>query len=127
MIFRFGTRSELNLEGVHTDLVAVCRRALELTQIDFMIVDGLRTEKEQIAYVASGASMTKRSRHLTGHAIDFAAFQGGKISWQAELYPPIVEAFKTASLVLKTPIICGIDWKSFPDLGHIELDRRKYP
>jgi peptidoglycan L-alanyl-D-glutamate endopeptidase CwlK len=125
--FTFGQRSEFNLEGVHHDLVAIARRALQITAVDFMVVDGLRTLKEQKVVFETGASETMNSRHLTGHAIDVAAFVGGKISWQHELYEQIADAFKTAALELKIPLIWGGDWKHPVDGGHFELDRRKYP
>lgn len=127
MSFKFSHRSIDNLKGVHPDLVAVVWRALELTSVDFVVIDGLRSEAEHKANVAAGRSWTKRSRHQDGKAIDFAAFVEGKITWDAVYYGPIVDAFKEASDELGIPIICGADWKITPDLGHIELDRRAYP
>lgn len=38
--FVFSTRSEKNMQGVHPDLVKVTRRALELTDVDFMVIEG---------------------------------------------------------------------------------------
>ena len=58
MTFTFGKRSEAELKGVHPDLVAVVRRALELTPIDFGVHDGLRTKEEQAEYFRTGASKT---------------------------------------------------------------------
>ncbi len=130
-MFKFGGRSEKELAGVHPDLVAVCRRALKLSKIDFGILDGLRTPEEQARYVAEGRSWTKNSRHLTGHAIDFGvyvngAYVNGDTSDELKLYAQAADAFAVAALELKVPIIRGIDWKQ-KDGGHIELDRRKYP
>ena len=87
----------------------------------------MRTIEEQRILVAKGKSKTMDSRHLTGHAIDVAAWMNGAISWDFGLYEKITDAFDMAAGRLKTPIICGIDWPSFVDAGHIELDRRRYP
>lgn len=60
--FRFSRRSEKNLEGVKPQLVAVVRRALELTEVDFGITEGLRTKERQKQLVAEGKSQTMNSR-----------------------------------------------------------------
>lgn len=131
MMFKFGERSEKNLIGVHPDLIAVCRRALQITYVDFMITDGLRTPEEQAILIKKGKSWTMDSRHITGHAIDVAAIVRGAVSWDYELYEKIAEAFKSASLELKIPIKWGGDFisnkgKPRRDGPHFELDRRKY-
>ena len=61
--FRFSRRSEKNLEGVKPQLVAVVRRALELTEVDFGITEGLRSKYRQKQLVAEGKSQTMNSRH----------------------------------------------------------------
>ncbi|MCP9270530.1 M15 family peptidase, partial [Xenorhabdus sp. XENO-1] len=45
--FKFSQRSENNLKGVHPDLVAVVRRALALSPVDFTVIEGLRTLERQ--------------------------------------------------------------------------------
>lgn len=127
MTFCFSKRSLKNLEGVHHDLVEVAHLALSMSPIDFVVIDGVRSIEEQRILVAKGKSKTMDSRHLTGHAIDVAAWINGKISWDFGLYESITDAFDMAAGRLKTPIVCGIDWPSFVDAGHIELDRRRYP
>lgn len=127
MTFRFSSRSLRNLEGVHPDLVAVAHRALQLTEVDFLITEGLRTREKQIELVRAGASRTTRSRHLTGHAIDVAAWAAGEVRWDWPLYTEISRAFKQAAAELKVPIVWGGDWKSFRDGPHYELSRTEYP
>lgn len=63
--FIFGKASESNLIGVHPDLVKVVRRALEITPIDFKVIEGCRTVERQRELVKDGASQTMNSRHLT--------------------------------------------------------------
>lgn len=127
MTFRFSSRSLRNLEGVHPDLVAVAHRALQVTEIDFLVTEGLRTREKQIELVRTGASRTTRSRHLTGHAIDVAAWVAGEVRWDWPLYEELSRAFKRAAFELKVPIVWGGDWKSFRDGPHYELSRTEYP
>ena len=127
MTFRFSSRSLRNMEGVHPDLVAVAHRALEITEIDFLVTEGLRTREKQIELVRAGASRTTRSRHLTGHAIDIAAWVAGGVRWDWPLYEELSRAFKQAAAELKVPIVWGGDWKSFRDGPHYELSRTEYP
>ena len=127
MTFRFSSRSLRNLEGVHPDLVAVAHRALQLTEVDFLVTEGLRTQEKQIELVRAGASRTTRSRHLTGHAIDVAAWVAGGVRWDWPLYEELSRAFKQAAAELNVPIVWGGDWKSFRDGPHYELSRAEYP
>jgi peptidoglycan L-alanyl-D-glutamate endopeptidase CwlK len=126
MSFRFSARSLRNLQGVHPDLVRVVHRALELTPTDFVVTEGLRTVKRQAELVQAGASRTMNSRHITGHAIDFAPLVAGKVRWDWPLFPPIVKAFKEAATEKGVAIVAGADWVKFRDGPHIELDRRVY-
>ena len=122
----FSKVSEENLKGVHPDLVKVMREAIKDTPIDFRIIDGLRTLEEQKKFVASGASMTLRSRHLTGKAVDVMALVGGKGRWETSLYVQIGEHVKRVANRLDIQVTWGGEWHSFPDWGHFELNVKKY-
>lgn len=125
--FKLSTRSKDKLIGVHHRLIAVVERAIEITEIDFAVIEGVRTMEKQLEYVRSGASQTLASRHLTGHAVDLAAFVGSELRWDWPLYAKIAAAMKQAAKELSIPIVWGGDWKKFPDGPHFELDRRNYP
>jgi peptidoglycan L-alanyl-D-glutamate endopeptidase CwlK len=127
MAFKFSARSLKSLQGVHPDLVRICHRALELTPIDFVVIEGLRTVERQKQLVAAGASRTMNSRHITGHAIDFVPMVNGGIRWDWPLFPPVATAFKQAAAEFGTPIVWGGDWVKFRDGPHVELDRQVYP
>jgi peptidoglycan LD-endopeptidase CwlK len=127
MAFRFSARSRSRMQGVHPDLIRVAERAIVLTEVDFMITEGLRTPARQAELVKAGASRTLNSRHLTGHAIDVAAMIGSEVRWDWPLYPRIAKAFKQASKELAIPIIWGGDWPRLRDGPHFELDRKVYP
>lgn len=124
--FKLSKRSLSKLEGVHRDLVIVVCRAIQLTEVDFVVTEGMRTTARQAELVARGASTTMNSRHLTGHAVDLAAWVG-EVRWDWPLYHRIALAMKTAAKELDIPIVWGGDWKTFKDGPHFELDRRYYP
>lgn len=123
MAFNLSERSLSRLRGVDPRLVAVVHRAIELTPIDFIVTEGLRTRERQRELVNAGASRTMNSRHITGDAVDVAAYVAGEVRWDWPLYPKIASAFKAAALELNTPITWGGDWPRFRDGPHFELKR----
>lgn len=125
MTYKLSKRSLDNLAGIHPDLVAVIHRAIEITPVDFMVIEGLRTVARQKELFAAGATRTMNSRHLTGHAVDLAAWVGG-IRWDWPLYDAIAVAVKKAAKELNVPITWGGDWTTFRDGPHFELDRVVY-
>lgn len=117
--FKLSQRSRGHLVGVHSDMVNVVSRAIELTPIDFGITEGLRTVERQKKLVASGASKTMNSRHITGHAVDVAAYIGSTVRWDWGLYVQIAEAFQKAAQELNIPVVWGGCWmviNRVPDL-----------
>lgn len=127
MKWSFSPKSEQRLGGVHADLVRVVRHALELSDVDFAVVEGLRTVERQRELYRNGASRTMNSRHLTGHAVDLAPFIAGEIRWDWPPFHQIAKAMKQAAKEYDVPIVWGGDWVSFRDGPHFELDRSKYP
>lgn len=125
--FVLSARSVQRLSGLHADLVAVVHRALPLSPVDFMVLEGLRTRERQKELVASGASKTMRSRHLTGHAVDLGAIVGGRLRWDWPLYPRIADAMKAAALELNVALEWGGDWAGFRDGPHFQLSWQAYP
>lgn len=108
--FKLGKRSRKELEGVHSDLVAVVERAIELTVQDFAIHDGIRTLDEQKRLVERGASTTLKSRHITGHAVDLVPYINGKLRWEWEPIYVIAEAVRFAAIEQGIPIRWGGAW-----------------
>jgi peptidoglycan L-alanyl-D-glutamate endopeptidase CwlK len=127
MAFVFSKKSKDRLSGVHDDLVTVVNRALELSEIDFAVLEGVRSTARQEQLVRAGASQTMRSRHLTGHAVDLGAIVGGTVRWDWALYYKIADAMKAASAELNIPIEWGGDWVSFKDGPHFQLPWEDYP
>lgn len=125
--YQLSGRSITKLQGVHPDLVRVVRRALELSEVDFVVVEGRRSEARQRELVKAGASQTMDSRHLTGHAVDLAPYIAGQIRWDWPPFYKIADAMKAAAKELGVALIWGGDWTSFKDGPHFQLDRRTYP
>jgi len=130
--YRFSERSYRNLQQVRPQLVAVATLALDhLGRVggpDFVVTDGVRSIDDQRRLMAEGKSQTMDSRHLTGHAIDIAAFTPDyKVTWDPEPYREIAAAFKRAADRLGVEIVWGGDWEEFVDMPHFALSREQYP
>ena len=126
-MFTLSPRSYKRLEGVHPDLVRVVERAIGVTDVDFVVLEGLRTLTRQKQLLAAGASKTLNSRHITGHAVDLGAWVGKEVRWDWPLYHKIATAMKQAATEQHVGIVWGGDWRTFKDGPHFELDRRTYP
>jgi len=125
--FALNDASKKRLKGIHPDLVKVVEHAIRISTIQFQVGEGLRTAARQKELMASGATQTLNSRHLTGHAVDLFAYPDGKLSWDWKYYYQIEEAVKQAAKELKVSIEWGGDWKSFKDGPHWQLPWNKYP
>lgn len=152
--FKLGAKSLRELEGVHVELVAVVKRAIELTVQDFAVHDGRRTLKEQQEMVAKGVSQTLDSRHLSGHAVDLVPYVNGQLRWEWDPIYRIADAVRMAANELGTPLRWGGAWdidftasaeppddlvadytarrkaagkKAFIDGPHFELPKDRYP
>jgi peptidoglycan LD-endopeptidase CwlK len=125
---KFSARSLKNLNGIHPDLRRVMDRALQDSPLDFIVIEGLRTEARQRQLVAQGASKTMNSRHLTGHAVDLLPIgPNGKGAFDWPLYDRLGPAVKEAAAKEGVQIVWGGDWTSFRDGPHFELNRTVYP
>lgn len=111
--YKFSQRSENNLKGVHPALVKVIRRALEITPVDFIVIEGLRTQARQKELVVTGKSQTMNSRHLTGHAVDIIPVN---TTWKIEEFHPLLKAVKQAADEQGLKLRFGINWKNDPSL-----------
>ncbi|MGY5801839.1 M15 family metallopeptidase [Rhizobium sp. LEGMi12c] len=132
MTYSLSARSNSRLIGVHPDLVRVIRRAIQITEVDFTVLEGVRDIGRQKELVASGASTTMNSRHLKagngyGHAVDLAPVVNGAVSWDWPLYHKIATAMKRAAKELGVAIEWGGDWKTFKDGPHWQLQWKQYP
>jgi len=110
MSFNLSQRSLNKMRGVDETLVAVVKRAIELTKIDFGVIYGMRTEEEQEKLVAAGKSQTMKSKHLVGRAVDLMAYVDGKGCWELNVYDDLCDAMKEAAKELGVAIKWGASW-----------------
>jgi peptidoglycan L-alanyl-D-glutamate endopeptidase CwlK len=154
-MFNLSKRSLKTLIGVHPDLVKVVHRAIEITEVDFLVGCGVRSLATQRKYVREGKSKTMNSRHLKAsngysHAVDLWMWKDGGISWDTSgaedrytisnkddytNYQEIGTSVISAGRELGIPIRWGADWDgdgqhtdhSFIDFVHFELPESQYP
>ena len=124
MSFQLSEKSLRRLDGVHPDLVKVVKRAIEITQIDFVVIEGLRTKARQAYLLDAGKSRTMNSYHLTGHAVDIAPIIDGKTSWDWKYFHPLADAMKQAAKELHVELTWGGDWENFRDGPHFQVSRK---
>ncbi|EMQ3398952.1 M15 family metallopeptidase [Yersinia enterocolitica] len=130
--FRFSQRSEGNLKGVNSDLVRVVRRALELSTIDFIVIEGVRTLARQEQLYAQGrttagkiVTWTMKSKHIDGNAVDLLPVTG----WDnLASFKAVSKAMFQAASELGVKITWGADWngngiqeKGETDSPHFEI------
>ncbi|WP_319495994.1 M15 family metallopeptidase [uncultured Cohaesibacter sp.] len=133
--FILSARDERLLIGVHPDLVKVIRRAAEISPVRFRVTEGTRTLSKQRQLVASGASKTMNSRHITGHAVDLTPLidlnHDGKFSTKELYHWPsyykLAPYLKQAAKDVGVSIEWGGDWRTFKDGPHWQLPWKKYP
>jgi len=127
MTYELSKRSKDRLSGVHPDLVRVVEKAISISDIDFTVLEGVRSIARQEQLVKSGASQTMRSRHITGHAVDLGAYVAGQVRWDWPLYHKLADTMKKAAAECNVPIEWGGDWTSFKDGPHFQLPHKEYP
>ena len=110
MSFKLSQRSIDNLDGVKKDLVDVVKRAIEITEIDFGVTEGLRTVEKQRELFEKGASQTMASKHITGDAVDLVAYIGPKVCWELNVYDDIADAMRQAAEELNVELRWGAAW-----------------
>ncbi|KEY58490.1 M15 family metallopeptidase [Serratia sp. DD3] len=130
--FRLGQRSESNLVGVNPELVKVVRRAIEITPVDFTVIEGVRTKARQQELWDQGrtkpgkiVTWTMRSKHIEGKAVDLLPVTG----WDnLESFKSVSKAMFQAANELGVKIVWGADWngnsvqeKGENDSPHFEL------
>lgn len=107
---KFSKNSENNLKDVHNDLCKVMREALKQSPVDFGISEGVRNQKRQLELLAAGKSLTSKSRHLTGHAVDIFAIINDTVSWDFKHYQSIANVVLDVAEKLSVDIEWGGNW-----------------
>lgn len=116
MTFALSERSLIKLRGVDDRLVQVVRRAIEITTVDFGVVEGVRTPERQIELFNKGASQIREGgTHVQGKAVDLMAYLDDRASWELNLYDNIADAMKQAAIEKNVAVRWGAAW-NVPDI-----------
>ncbi|MDR1921532.1 MAG: M15 family metallopeptidase [Candidatus Adiutrix sp.] len=133
MGFKLSLSSRGRLADVHPDLTRVVERAIEITDVDFRVAEGLRSLERQKLNVKNGVSKTLHSKHLRqpdgyAHAVDLYPLDAdGKLvldwgsPWPGRPWAGVNWAMKTAARELDIAIVWVGDWPKFRDGPHYEL------
>lgn len=118
--FTLSDRSTKNLVGVNDELVKVVKRALELSPVDFTVIEGLRTKERQAELMKQGFTRTLNSRHIVGEAVDIVPLP---VNWNnPKPFHLVADAMKKAAAELGVKITWGGDWRTFKDLPHYQIE-----
>ena len=138
MTFKLSKRSFDRLIGVNEKMVSVVKRAIEISEVDFMVVEGIRTKQRQEELYAQGrtkpgkiVTWTMKSKHIEGLAVDIAPCnKDGSINWNdLKMFDKMADAMFKAAKELNINIRHGADWnmngvkreKGETDSPHFEL------
>jgi peptidoglycan LD-endopeptidase CwlK len=104
--FTFGAASQHQL---------IVRKALELSEQDFAVFEGKRSQERQNALFAAGASRTLNSLHIPDpagvvHAVDLVPFIGGRVQWQTRPCDVVAKVMHRAAELLDVGVTWGAVW-----------------
>lgn len=132
-MFSLSEQSEANLAGAEMSLKKVVRRAIEITDVDFSVIESIRTEEQQRQNVADGVSWTMDSKHLPNHngyaeAVDLYPWVNGRTNHARKYYDRIAKAMFAAAAEQGYPLAWGGFWKGSDgetglDMPHFERYR----
>jgi peptidoglycan L-alanyl-D-glutamate endopeptidase CwlK len=121
MTFALGQSSRAKLAGVHPKMVAVVERAIQLSEVDFRVIEGVRTPERQRELYAQGrtkpgnvVTWTLNSNHFKnpktgyGHAVDLLP---APYDWKdLKNFDRVAKAMLAAAKELGVGIRWGADW-----------------
>ena len=142
-MYKLSIKSKERLKGVDSRLTSVVVRALELSTVDFSVLEGMRSTEQCFINYGKGRNATEcmsggcpvsysnmkvgkvtwlksalGSKHHTGKAVDLIPVP---LDWSdIHSFDMIAAAMIKASKELGIPIRCGKDFKSV-DRPHFEL------
>ena len=137
--FKLSKRSLKNLKQVNSIIVELTKRVIEITPVDFGILDngGWRSAEKQADLYKKGYSQldghVKISYHQLGNAVDLVPYIDGKFTWESveafqkinkavlKVWSKMEEEGKVRGVVLQW----GGDWKSFKDFAHYQIKMKR--
>lgn len=142
-MYKLGARSKEKLYTTKQPLIQVVERAIEITTVDFSVLEGIRSQARQFDLWQAKASKlngaergtmirghhgTGISNHQTEEAVDLGAYVAGSIRWDFNLYYQIARAMRQAAIEENVEIRWGCVWdRRLNDLStNIEIEVSDY-
>lgn len=135
MGFKLGKTSIARLKGVDETLVNIVKRAIEISEIDFSVLEGVRTLERQRELYAQGrtapgkvVTWTMKSKHIDGKAVDLVPYP---LDWDdLSKFDKISKAMFQAAKEQGVKLRWGADWdgdgkyreKGETDSPHFEIN-----
>lgn len=135
MGYKLSKTSLSRLAGVDETLVNVVKRAIEISEIDFSVLEGKRTLERQRQLYAQGrtapgkiVTWTMKSKHIDGKAVDLVPYP---LDWNdLSKFDKIKDAMFAAAKELDVNLRWGADWdgdgnyreKGETDSPHFEIN-----
>ena len=133
MSYQLSKRSLSRLAGVDDKLVAVVKRAIEISDVDFMVLEGVRSKEQCMINYGKGRTAAQvqakgvpakyanpsaakvtwlnnpfASKHVTGKAVDLVPYP---VDWNdLSKFDKIAKAMLQAAKELKVNVRWGADW-----------------
>lgn len=77
--YKLSERSLKSLEGVDSNLVKIVKRAIEITEQDFIVIEGLRTKEQMMINYGKGRTASQLAVH--GIPASYAKPKEAKVTW----------------------------------------------
>jgi len=112
--YKLGKTSLSRLEGINNKLATIVHMAIEETEQDFTVVEGLRSVERQFELFEKGYTeldgYNKKSAHQLGTAVDIAPYKNGEILWDIKKYP--AEWLEIGRVMLRSArrLNCNLEW-----------------
>lgn len=135
MGFKLSKTSLSRLSGVDETLVNIVKRAIEISEIDFSVLEGKRTLERQSQLYAQGrtapgkiVTWTMKSKHIDGKAVDLVPYP---LDWNdLSKFDKIKNAMFAAAKEQDVNLRWGADWdgdgnyreKGETDSPHFEIN-----
>ena len=121
-MFHFSTKSKNILNSVNPKLQKLFNEVIKY--YDISIISGFRTVEEQQELFKQNRSkcdgINKISKHQTRNAVDIVPYP---INWEdINKFHEVAGCIKTIANQQGLKIIWGVDWKSFKDFPHWEIE-----
>ncbi len=142
-MYKLGNTSKERLATGRKEIVMVVERAIEITELDFTVLEVFRDQERQFKLWQKKASKlngaergsyiheypgTGMSYHQLRAAVDLGALIDNRISWDFGPYYDVARSMQTASKELNIPIIWGSIWdRNLDDLSsNLEYEVAEY-